>query len=72
MIVSDLRTPSLCGIDLLQRVKRLYPDFVRILLSGYAEAQSITDTVDDGSIQKLLTKPSNVAPLRKRITEAFQ
>ena len=72
VIVSDFRTPSLPGIDLLQRVKTLYPDVVRILLSGYADAQAIAGTFDDGSVQKVLTKPWDVALLRRHIAEAFQ
>lgn len=72
VIVSDFRTPSLPGIDLLQRVKTLYPDVVRILLSGHADAQSIAGAFDDGAVQKLLTKPWDVALLRRHIAEAFQ
>ncbi|WP_260429536.1 EAL domain-containing protein [Burkholderia stagnalis] len=63
---------ALPGIDLLQRVKALYPDVVRILLSGYADAQAIAGTFDDGSVQKVLTKPWDVALLRRHIAEAFQ
>ncbi|TKC87167.1 EAL domain-containing protein [Trinickia terrae] len=72
VIVSDFRMPSLSGIDLLQKVKALYPDIVRILLSGYTEVQSITDTINEGSVQKFLTKPWDVALLRQHIAEAFQ
>ncbi|WP_244107022.1 EAL domain-containing protein [Burkholderia ambifaria] len=72
VIVSDFRMPSLSGIDLLQRVKALYPDIVRILLSGYGEGASIADAAGNGSVQKLLIKPWDVALLRKHIAESFQ
>ncbi|WP_407970542.1 EAL domain-containing protein [Burkholderia pyrrocinia] len=72
VIVSDFRMPSLSGIDLLQRVKALYPDIVRILLSGYGEGQSIAATPGDGSVQKLLIKPWDVALLRQHIAESFK
>ncbi|MCS6474555.1 diguanylate cyclase, partial [Burkholderia thailandensis] len=57
---------------LLQRVKALYPDVVRILLSSYGEGQSIASAPGDGSVQKLLIKPWDVALLRKHIVESFQ
>ncbi|KKL35668.1 diguanylate cyclase [Burkholderia contaminans FFH2055] len=72
VIVSDFHMPSVSGVDLLQRVKALYPDIVRILLSGYGEGQSIAATPGDGSVQKLLIKPWDVALLRKHIAESFQ
>ncbi|MCA8276799.1 EAL domain-containing protein [Burkholderia sp. AU30280] len=72
VIVSDFRMPNLSGIDLLQRVKALYPDIVRILLSGHGEGQSIAATPGDGSVQKLLIKPWDVALLRTHIAESFK
>ncbi|TCW85129.1 diguanylate cyclase [Burkholderia sp. SRS-46] len=72
VIVSDFRTPARSGIDLLQRVKGLYPDVVRILLSDYADAQSISDVIGEGSVQKFLTRPWDVTLLRKHIAESFQ
>ncbi|MFP3617144.1 hypothetical protein SB778_44670, partial [Paraburkholderia sp. SIMBA_050] len=55
-------------------VKALYPDIVRILLSGYGEGEgdSLADAADNGSVQKLLIKPWDVALLRKHIAESFQ
>nr|WP_217443075.1 EAL domain-containing protein [Burkholderia diffusa] len=72
VIVSDFRMPNLSGIDLLQRVKALYPDIVRILLSGYGEGQSIAATSGNGSVQKLLIKPWDAALLRQHIAESFK
>nr|WP_232430805.1 response regulator [Burkholderia ubonensis] len=72
VIVSDFRTPARSGIDLLQRVKALYPDVVRILLSGYADAQSLSDASSAESVQKFLTRPWDVALLREHIAEAFR
>ncbi|KVL04489.1 EAL domain-containing protein [Burkholderia cepacia] len=72
VIVSDFRMPNLSGIDLLQRVRSLYPDIVRILLSSYGEGQSIGATSGDGSVQKLLIKPWDVALLRTHIAESFK
>ncbi|MBI2275817.1 MAG: response regulator [Dechloromonas sp.] len=71
VIVSDQRMPQMTGVEFLRRVKTLYPDTVRIVLSGYTELQSITDAINEGAIYKFLTKPWDDEQLRANIQEAF-
>src|SRR5207237_7560925 len=54
------------------RAKDMYPDTVRIVLSGYTELQSITDAINEGAIYKFLTKPWDDEQLRSHIEEAFR
>ena len=63
-IVSDQRMPGLSGVEFLRRAKDLYPETVRIVLSGYTELQSITDAINKGAIYKFLTKPWNDTELQ--------
>ncbi|OIQ87427.1 cyclic di-GMP phosphodiesterase Gmr [mine drainage metagenome] len=72
VIVSDQRMPEMTGVEFLRRVKGLYPETVRIVLSGYTELQSITDAINEGAIYKFLTKPWEDEQLREHIREAFQ
>lgn len=72
VIVSDQRMPQMTGVSFLQKVRELYPDTVRIVLSGYTELNSITDAINRGSIYKFLTKPWDDELLRENIEEAFQ
>lgn len=72
VIVSDQRMPGMTGVEFLRRAKELYPDTVRIVLSGYTELQSITDAVNEGAIYKFLTKPWDDERLRSHILEAFR
>lgn len=71
VIVSDQRMPGMTGVEFLRRAKALYPDTVRIVLSGYTELQSITDAINEGAIYKFLTKPWDDARLVGHIAEAF-
>lgn len=41
VIVSDMRMPGMDGAELLQRVQQLYPGTIRLVLSGYAERESL-------------------------------
>ncbi len=72
VIVSDQRMPGMTGVEFLRRAKVLYPDTVRIVLSGYTELQSITDAINEGAIYKFLTKPWEDDLLRANIEEAFR
>jgi diguanylate cyclase (GGDEF)-like protein/PAS domain S-box-containing protein len=72
VIVSDQRMPGMIGADFLRAAKGLYPETIRIMLSGYTELQSVTDAVNEGAIYKFLTKPWDDEQLRGHITEAFR
>jgi len=72
VIVSDQRMPQMTGVEFLRQVKTMYPDTVRIVLSGYTELQSITDAINEGAIYKFLTKPWDDEQLRANIQEAFR
>lgn len=72
VIVCDERMPGMNGTEFLCRVKDIYPDTIRIALSGYADLDSVTEAVNRGAIYKYLTKPWNEQSLRENIREAFR
>jgi len=72
VIISDQRMPGMTGTEFLSKVKELYPDTVRIVLSGYTELNSVTDAINRGAVYKFLTKPWEDELLRANIEEAFQ
>jgi diguanylate cyclase (GGDEF)-like protein/PAS domain S-box-containing protein len=71
VILSDQRMPGMTGVELLRRARRLYPDTLRLVLSGYTELQSITDAINEGAIYKFLAKPWDDEELRAHLREAF-
>lgn len=71
VILSDQRMPGMTGVELLRRAKQLYPETIRLVLSGYTELQSITDAINEGAIYKFLAKPWDDAQLRAHLREAF-
>ena len=72
VIISDQRMPEMTGVQFLGKVKSLYPDTVRIMLSGYTDLNSVTNAINEGDIFKFLTKPWEDDLLRKNISEAFR
>ncbi|AOE86379.1 EAL domain-containing protein [Pseudomonas sp. TCU-HL1] len=71
VILSDQRMPEMNGTEFLSRVKDLYPDTIRIVLSGYTDLKSVTDAINQGAIYKFLTKPWDDEQLRAVIAQAF-
>jgi diguanylate cyclase (GGDEF)-like protein len=71
VVVSDQRMPTMNGTEFLSRVKDLYPQTVRIVLSGYTDLDSITGAVNRGAIYKFFTKPWEDEAMRDNIRDAF-
>jgi len=63
VIISDMRMPGMDGVQLLERVKELYPDTVRMMLTGNADQGTAIEAVNKGQIFKFLNKPSSTAVL---------
>jgi diguanylate cyclase (GGDEF)-like protein/PAS domain S-box-containing protein len=72
VVLCDQRMPEMTGSEFLARVRQLYPDTVRIVLTGYADVESVTKAVNQGAIFKFLTKPWDDDLLRDQIREAFR
>jgi two-component system response regulator HupR/HoxA len=56
-ILCDQRMPGTQGVDFLKTVRARWPDPVRIILSGYTEAEDIIAGVNEAGIYQYITKP---------------
>ena len=72
VIISDQKMPGMSGTEFLGRVRDMYPDTVRLMLSGYAELESALDAINHGAVFRFFTKPWNDESLRRHIREAFR
>jgi ActR/RegA family two-component response regulator len=72
VILSDQRMPEISGTEFLSMVKEMYPNTVRMMLSGYTDLAAVTEAINRGAIYKFLIKPWNDEDLRTQIREAFR
>jgi diguanylate cyclase (GGDEF)-like protein/PAS domain S-box-containing protein len=72
VVISDQRMPDISGTEFLSQVRTLYPDTVRLVLSGYTDLRTVTEAINRGAIYKFLTKPWDDEELRREIREAFR
>lgn len=70
VVVTDLRMPTMDGIALLKIAKEKYPDMQKIVLSGYAQLNQVLASINEGDIQKYITKPWEMGDLLRSIREA--
>jgi HD-like signal output (HDOD) protein/ActR/RegA family two-component response regulator len=61
VVISDMRMPGMDGATLLGHVRAHQPDTIRIILSGYADAQLVVDA--SPSAHRFLAKPCDVGEL---------
>lgn len=57
LVVSDARMPNMDGATLLARIYALYPDTTRILLTGFADLETIVKAINEGQIHRYIAKP---------------
>jgi response regulator RpfG family c-di-GMP phosphodiesterase len=72
IVISDQRMPGMNGTEFLKEVKALYPDVLRIILTGYTEVDSITEAINEGNIYKFFLKPWNDHNLKLEIRQALE
>lgn len=71
VVLSDYRMPGMTGVEFLTIVRQQQPDAVRMVLSGYADIEAVTEAINRGHIYKFLNKPWDSDQLRDVVRDAF-
>jgi len=71
VVVADQRMPNMTGVELLKRVKGLYPDTVRVVMSAQVDVSTVTEAINQGAVYKVLAKPWDDDVLRATLRDAF-
>ena len=72
LVLTDHRMPGMTGAELLKVVRARWPETIRIMLTGYADVNSIMGAVKEGAVYKFITKPWNDEDLRLTVALALQ
>jgi response regulator RpfG family c-di-GMP phosphodiesterase len=72
MVISDMRMPEMTGAKVLEQVCKLQPDVIRILLTGYADIQSIQAAINTGEIYRYIAKPWDDNDMLLTVRQAFE
>jgi signal transduction histidine kinase len=72
LILSDQRMPGMSGDVFLSHARRLKPDAIRILFTGYADIQAVINAVNEGNIFRYILKPWDAVELEGVIRQAAE
>jgi response regulator RpfG family c-di-GMP phosphodiesterase len=72
VIISDVKMPVMDGFELLEKVKILYPDMIRVVLSGHSDVKLVLEIVNEKGINRYLTKPWNTFDLISTINQCIE
>src|SRR5262249_54538097 len=72
LILSDQRMPGMSGDVFLSHARRLKPDAIRILFTGYADIQAVINAVNEGNIFRYILKPWDAGELEGVIRQAAE
>jgi two-component system probable response regulator PhcQ len=72
VVITDQRMPRQAGTELLGRVRRTYPEIVRILTTAHADLDAAIDAVNSGAIFRYLVKPWEIRDLRVTLRHAME
>jgi len=70
VIVTDHRMPGMSGIELLQAVKMLSPNTVRIMMTGFADSETLMDAINKGNVMQVVSKPWSDSALVDSVSNA--
>lgn len=71
-VISDERMIGMQGSEFLAQVKELYPETVRILLTGHATLEAAMKAVNQGEIYRFFTKPWNDTEIKFAVRSAIE
>ena len=71
VIVTDHMMPNMKGTELLCEVAQRFPQPTRMILTGYAELELVTEAINKGYIYRFLMKPWDDCTLKVHIQDAF-
>lgn len=70
IILCDQRMPGEAGVDFLKRARELWPDTIRIIISGYTDSEDVIAGVNLAGIYRYVTKPWRPEELLEIMREA--
>ena len=71
VVLCDQRMPSLTGDEVVVRLKMLYPETIRILVSAYTDVPAVVRALNEGGIFGFVEKPFDGSHLLETVARAI-
>ena len=71
VLLVDYVLPGIDGIEFLRRVRTIYPDAVRLLISAQADKDSLARAINEGGVFQYMQKPASANTLLSAVSHAL-
>ena len=72
LVITDQRMPDMTGIEFLEKIVPLYPDCMRMIMTGFSDMDAIIQAINKGNIYRYVSKPWNREDLKITIESALE
>ena len=72
LIITDQRMPEMTGVEFLEKAIGLYPETIRMILTGFSDVEDIIRAINTGRIYRYITKPWQEQELKMTIDLALE
>lgn len=72
LVISDHRMPGMDGLKFLSEIKKILPDTIRIMLTGYADVDIAVKAINEGGVYRFVTKPWNNNELLSAVKQGIE
>jgi len=72
LVITDQRMPDMTGIEFLEKIVPLYPDCMRMIMTGFSDMDAIIQAINKGNIYRYVSKPWNREELQITIESALE
>jgi response regulator RpfG family c-di-GMP phosphodiesterase len=72
IVISDLKMPGMNGVEMIQEIKKLRPDFPCILLTAFMDPDAMIKAINEALVFKYVLKPWKLAELKQIIEDAIR
>jgi response regulator RpfG family c-di-GMP phosphodiesterase len=72
LVITDYRMPGMDGVTFLCKLKKIQPDAVRMILTGYAALESAQQAINEAEVFRFINKPWNNVEIANAISRALE
>jgi len=71
-VITDQRMPGMTGVEFLAEASQRHPETVRIMLTGFADAEATIQAINDGHVYAYVNKPWEPDELKQTVKRAVE
>ena len=72
VVLSDQKMPEKTGVDFFELIVKLYPNPIRILITGFSNVKDVIDAINKGEVYRYINKPWHNFELKQTIKNAYE